>query len=154
MLLSLARRLGRYQWFARTLRVVLPPVDMAVGRITKGRVVALGLLPSLMITTIGRKSGRPRTQPLIYAPDGENFAVIGSNWGQPNHPAWSANLLAQPDAVVKVKGREVRVHAELVAGAERDRLWSMFVAMWPAYETYAIRAAHRSLRIFKLVPRP
>jgi deazaflavin-dependent oxidoreductase (nitroreductase family) len=154
MLLKLARRLGRYQWFAGTLRVVLPPVDMLVARLTKGRVVALGLLPSLILTTTGRKSGKPRVHPLVYAPDGETFAVIGSNWGQPNHPAWSGNLLASPDAVVEVKGQVVRVKAELATGAERDRLWAKFVAMWPAYETYAIRAARRELRIFKLVPRP
>jgi len=152
MLLKLAQRLGRYQWFAKFGRAVFVPADRFVARVTKGRVVALGVLPSLTLTTIGRKSGQPRTQPLVYVPDGENFAVIGSNWGQQHHPAWSGNLLANPDATVVVKGREIPVHAELAEGAERERLWSLLLLTWPAYTAYAERSGRR-LRIFKLVPR-
>ncbi len=54
-------------------------------------------LPAFLLTTTGRKTGRPRTQPLLYGRDGDAFVVVGSNWGQAHHPAWSGNLLANPD---------------------------------------------------------
>jgi deazaflavin-dependent oxidoreductase (nitroreductase family) len=148
---SLARRLGHAPWFARFGRFLVP-ADRLVGRLTRGRIVALGLLPSLMLTTTGRRSGRPRTTPLAYVTDGDRFAIIGSNWGQPNHPAWSGNLLAEPRATVEVGGRRIPVRATLVDGAERERLRALLVRAWPAYETYERRAAHRHLRIFRLDP--
>lgn len=151
--MSLVQRLGAYRWFARTARALVP-VDRFVARATKGRIVALGIAPSLIITTTGRKTGEPRTQPLTYARDGDGFAVIGSNWGQAAHPAWTANLLANPQAVVRVKGRTIAVEAVLTSGAERQRLLEMLLRTWPAYQVYAERAPHRELRVFRLTPRP
>ncbi|WBB56998.1 nitroreductase family deazaflavin-dependent oxidoreductase [Verrucosispora sp. WMMD573] len=148
---SLTRRVGRHRWFGATIRLLVP-VDRAVGRLTRGRVVALGLVPSLVITTTGRKSGRPRSNPLLYVPDGDGYVVVGSNWGQPHQPAWSLNLLAEPRAEVDVKGRRIPVRAEVATGVERDRLWRLLVDEWPAYETYVERAAGREIRIFRLVP--
>ena len=109
--------------------------------------------PILILTTTGRKSGQPRTQPLLYVRDGENFVVIGSNWGQQGHPAWSVNLLATPDAVVTLDGRELPVRGVLADGAERERLWQLLLTVWPAYQTYQERASNRVIRIFSLVPR-
>lgn len=149
---SVVQRLGSYRWFARTGRALVP-LDRFVTRVTKGRIIAYGFLPSLILTTVGRKSGQPREQPLGYIPDGGGFVVIGSNWGQAVHPAWSANLLAHSQAVVRIKGRDIPVDATLVTGAERDRLWALLLRVWPAYQTYAERAPHRTLRIFKLDPR-
>jgi deazaflavin-dependent oxidoreductase (nitroreductase family) len=148
---DLARRLGHRRWFARAGRVLVP-LDRILGRLTRGRVVALRMegLPGLLITTTGRKSGQQRTNPLLYTPDGDNFAVIGSNWGQQHHPAWSGNLLAHPDAVVTVGGEEIPVRARLVRGAERERLWASLLALWPAYQTYQERATGREIRIFLL----
>jgi deazaflavin-dependent oxidoreductase (nitroreductase family) len=151
--MSLVQRLGAYRWFARTARALVP-VDRFVARVTKGRIVALGMAPSLIITTTGRKTGEPRTQPLTYARDGDGFAVIGSNWGQAPHPAWTANLLANPQAVVRLKGRSIPVDAALTSGAERERLLGLLLRTWPAYQVYAERAPHRELRIFRLTPRP
>jgi deazaflavin-dependent oxidoreductase (nitroreductase family) len=148
---SLTRRVGRRRWFGATIRLLVP-VDRAVGRLTRGRVVAFGLVPSLVITTTGRKSGRPRSNPLLYSPDGDGYVVVGSNWGQAHQPAWSLNLLAEPRAEVDVKGRRIPVRAEVATGAERDRLWRLLVDEWPAYETYVERAAGREIRIFRLVP--
>jgi deazaflavin-dependent oxidoreductase (nitroreductase family) len=148
---SLARRLGHRSWFARMGRFLVP-ADRLVGRLTRGRIVALGLLPSLMLTTTGRRSGRPRMTPLAYVADGDGYAIIASNWGQPHHPAWSGNLLANPAATVEVGGRRIPVRATLVDGAERERLRALLVRAWPAYVTYEHRAAHRRLRIFRLAP--
>ena len=152
-LASLTRRLGHRAWFARLGRALVP-LDRLVGRLTGGRVVALGLVPSLLLTTTGRRSGRQRTTPLLYARDGDGFVVIGSNWGRPHHPAWSGNLLTDPRARVNAGGREVAVRATLVDGAERERLRGLLLELWPAYLTYEARAADRHLRIFRLDPAP
>ncbi|SCL51640.1 nitroreductase/quinone reductase family protein [Micromonospora yangpuensis] len=153
MMATLTRRLGHHRWFGAAVRLLVP-ADRLIGRLTSGRVVALGLLPSLIITTTGRRSGQPRSNPLLYVSDGDAYVVIGSNWGQPHQPAWSLNLLAQPAAEVAVGGRRFPVHAALATGAERDRLWRLLVAEWPAYQTYVQRAGGREIRIFRLTPIP
>ncbi|MBE1487903.1 nitroreductase family deazaflavin-dependent oxidoreductase [Plantactinospora soyae] len=147
----LVRRLGHRRWFA-ACTPLLVPADRLVARLTRGRVVALGLLPSLLITTTGRRSGQPRANPLLYVPDGDGYVVIGSNWGRPEQPAWALNLLAEPAATVTVAGNRIPVRAQLVEGAERDRLWQLLVAEWPAYQTYVSRAGGRDIRIFRLDP--
>jgi deazaflavin-dependent oxidoreductase (nitroreductase family) len=150
---TLLRRLGSKRWFATTGRL-LTPVDRRIHQLTGGRWSVTGSkqLPSLLITTTGRKSGLPRTQPLLYVIDGDAYVVIGSNWGQAHHPAWTANLLAHPAARLTVDGREVDVRASLATGAERERLWQLLLTVWPPYATYARRAENREIRIFRLAP--
>ncbi|HEY2794852.1 MAG TPA: nitroreductase/quinone reductase family protein [Micromonosporaceae bacterium] len=145
------RKLGHTRWFARVGRALVP-VDRALGKLTRGRYVAFGMrdVPSLLITTIGRTSGLARTNPLLYVPDGDAFAVVGSNWGQDRQPAWALNLIAHPDAVVTLKGAEISVRATLASGVERDRLWDLLLTMWPAYATYQARAANRDIMVFRL----
>jgi deazaflavin-dependent oxidoreductase (nitroreductase family) len=148
------RSLGHRAWFAVFLRRVVVPVDAVLGRLTRGRLVAFGsrTFPSLMLTTVGRRSGEPRTVPLLYARDGDAYVVIGSNFGQTHQPAWSGNLLAHPAAEVTAGGRTIPVVARLATGAERDRLFAILVAIWPAYRTYEIRSGGRDMRIFRLEP--
>jgi deazaflavin-dependent oxidoreductase (nitroreductase family) len=150
---ALLRRLGTYRWFAALGRR-LAPLDRRLYRLTGGRWSVIGRheLPTLLITTTGRRSGLPRTQPLLYARDGDGYIVIGSNWGQAHHPAWSANLLARPAARVTLGDREFDVSATLATGAERDRLWQLLQRVWPGYAAYAERAEGREIRIFRLVP--
>jgi deazaflavin-dependent oxidoreductase (nitroreductase family) len=132
----------------------LVPLDRELGRLTRGRFVALGLreLPVLVLTTTGRRTGQPRSSPLLYVPDGDAYVVVGSNWGQAAQPAWSGNLLANPEATVTVRGRRIVVRASHATGAERDRLFAKLVATWPAYRTYEQRAGDREIRVFRLVP--
>lgn len=150
---GLVRRLGHHRWFA-ACTPLLVPADRLVARLTRGRVVALGLVPSLLLTTTGRRSGQPRDNPLLYVPDGDAYVVTGSNWGSTRQPNWALNLLAQPEATVTVGGTRVRVRARRVEGAERDRLWGLLVAQWPAYRTYLRRAGGREIHVFRLEPRP
>lgn len=150
-LLSIAQRLGKYSWFPR-MRGVIVPVDRLIVRITNGKVVALGVAPSLTLTTIGRKSGLPRTQPLLYLSYGEQIVLVGSNWGGPHHPAWTANLIANPEATVRINGRDVRATARLVTGEERDHIWRLALRIWPAFDVYAARCAPRQIRVFCLTP--
>ena len=149
---QMLQRLGHQRWFAALGRAMVP-VDRWIQRVTRGRLTVVGRhgLPALLLTTTGRRSGEPRTQPLLYAPDGDGYVVVGSNWGQPHHPAWSANLLANPSATVTVNGTVTPVRATLATGPERERLWALLLAQWPAYETYRQRAG-RDLRVFRLTP--
>lgn len=148
----LVRRLGSKRWFIG-LGKALVPMDRYVSRLTRGRVSVLGILglPSCTITTTGRSSGQPRRQPLLYVPDGDGYVLVGSNWGGQVHPGWSANLLANPDALLEVRGRRIPVRASLAKGAERDRLWKLVLPVWPAYQNYAA-GTERTIRLFRLVP--
>jgi deazaflavin-dependent oxidoreductase (nitroreductase family) len=151
---NVIRLLGHRPWFATVGRAAVP-VDRWLQQRTGGRVNILGriALPTLLLTTTGRKSGEPRTVPLIYAHDGDSFVVTASNWGQSHHPAWSANLLADADAVVALPGgRDVPVRAVLAEGAERERVWSLVTTVWPAYDTYVERSG-RDIRVFVLTPK-
>jgi deazaflavin-dependent oxidoreductase (nitroreductase family) len=149
------KRLGHQRWLAVVGRRFVP-LDRWLLRHGRWRSVApsrLALPPSLLLTTTGRRSGQPRSQPLLYAVDGDGWVVIGSNWGQTRHPGWSANLLADPAAEIILDGASIPVRARLVTGTERDRLWQLLLPRWPAYRSYEQRAGGRDLRIFRLARR-
>lgn len=149
-LTSAVRRLGRTRWFARVGRAV-SSLDGRLQKATDGRWSVLGRpsLPQLVLTTTGRVSGRPRDAVLLYATCDEGWVVIGSNWGQQHHPAWSGNLLADPRARVTIGGVTTDVVARLTSDEERLELLPALLAVWPAYETYAERSG-RELRVFVL----
>ena len=106
----------------------------------------------LQLTTTGRISGRPRETTLVFHPDGRDLIVVASNWGQARHPAWSANLLGEPCAVIDVKGQPSRpVRARLASAADKARLWPALVAAFPPYQEFARRSG-RELRVFILTP--
>ncbi len=139
---SLLRRLGRTRAFARLGRAT-SRLDRRIQRATDGRWSVLGrpTLPQLVLTTTGRRSGEPRDAVLLYVRDGGDYVVIGSNWGQQHHPAWSLNLLADPRARVSVGGRTLDVVARLATDDDRTRLLDSLRAVWPGYDDYATRSA-------------
>ena len=92
--------------------------------------------PILLLTTTGRRTGRPRTWPLTYLPEGERLIVIASNGGQPNHPAWYLNLRANPHVTVQLGEPTRAMIAQRTEGDERARLWSRVVEEYPAYAEY------------------
>jgi deazaflavin-dependent oxidoreductase (nitroreductase family) len=149
-LTRLAHWLGRYPVLMRVRPVVLP-VDRWLHRVSRGRVSLVGLagMPSLRLITTGRKSGQTRTNDLLYTPYGDDYVVIGSGWGQPKHPGWTANLLADPTATIIVRGRAIDVTARLATGDERARIWALAVRNWPGY-TMEHRIADREFRVFVL----
>ena len=144
------RRLGRTRWFARLGRAT-SGLDRWLHTRSRGRLSVLGrpTLPHLVLTTTGRTSGQPREAVLLYAVDGDGWVVIGSNWGQERHPAWSGNLLADPHATVTVAGVATPVVATLADADERARLLPTLLAVWPGYDDYAGRT-DRELRVFRL----
>ncbi|WP_433730462.1 nitroreductase family deazaflavin-dependent oxidoreductase [Nocardia sp. CA-129566] len=128
----------------------ITPLDRAVLERTDAKYTVLGPIgaPVILLTTIGRKSGQPRTQPLLYVHDGDTLYVIGSNFGQEKHPAWSANLLANPKATVAIAGQRLPVRADLVETG-KDAIFARFVEVTGAYDAYRSRTT-RDLRIFAL----
>ena len=132
---------------------IMPPLERAWAVLSRGRIPLSGLgVPSLVLHTIGAKSGEPRDTVLMFCPDGEDMLVTGSNFARENHPAWTANLLTHPDATVSIHGRRVPVRATLVADDEREETWRLLEENWPGYRGYE-RTAGRKLRIFRLVPK-
>ncbi len=148
----LAIRVGRISWFPRFLPQIVR-LDLLVRRLTAGRISLLTFagLPELFLTVPGRRSGLPRTTPLLCAPHEGGWVVAGSNWGQPKPPAWVFNLAAAETATVEYKGREHVVVPRKVEGEERAELWRVLNATWPNYERYAERV-DREIQVFRLTP--
>ena len=90
----------------------------------------------LLLSTKGRRSGQQRTTPLIHRIDGDRWIVVASKGGAPENPSWYENLLADPEATIQVTDQEIPVLASTAQGAERARLWSSMVEVWPAYDDY------------------
>jgi deazaflavin-dependent oxidoreductase (nitroreductase family) len=132
---------------------LLPPVEDLLQRLTGGRVQLSALLvPSLVLHTTGAKSGALREVPLMYTPDGQGRAIVaGTNFAGSRHPAWTANLLAHPDAEITVRGHRIAVHASLVPDEERDAAWARIESQWPGYRNYE-RESGRTVRLFRLQP--
>jgi deazaflavin-dependent oxidoreductase (nitroreductase family) len=99
----------------------------------------IGDVPILLLTTEGRRSGRPRTVPVMYVP-GTEPVLVASNGGSPSHPSWYLNLRAEPRAAIEIEGRREEVVARTVSGEEREPLWRQAVAIYPAYASYQRRA--------------
>ena len=96
-------------------------------------------VPTLLLTTTGRKSGLQRTTPLIFGQDGDDFLVVASVGGGPKHPAWYLNLQSDPGAEIQVKGEHFRVNARAAEDAEKPRLWKRVTDVWPNYDVYQTR---------------
>ncbi len=95
-----------------------------------------GKVPTLLLTTIGRKSGKPLTLPLIFGRAGDDYVVVASKGGAPNHPAWYLNLAANPDVEVQVRADKFRARAHTAAGQERKQLWEKMVGIYAPYMQY------------------
>ncbi|MFD7504057.1 nitroreductase family deazaflavin-dependent oxidoreductase [Streptomyces sp. NPDC059850] len=151
----LVQKVSSGRTFARLAPHVVPALDRAVHRLTRGRVLpSARMLPGVILTARGAKSGLPRRTPLACMPQEDGgWLLVGSNFGRPGHPAWTANLLRHPDAEISWQGRDIRVRARLLEGPERDRAWSAVVAFWPPYASYQARVS-RQIRLFRLEPAP
>jgi deazaflavin-dependent oxidoreductase (nitroreductase family) len=134
-------------WVVRTLT----PLDRYVIARSHGRYTALGPLgaPTMLLTTTGAVSGQSRTTPLLFARDGDDVLVAGSNFGQSHHPAWSKNLIVHPDAIATVAGKEVPVTAELLTGDEARAGFDKMIEVVPVYAEYKNRT-DRAIRVFRL----
>jgi deazaflavin-dependent oxidoreductase (nitroreductase family) len=128
-------------------------LNVPVYRLTRGRVMGkIGRAPVLLLTSIGRRSGQPRTAPVLFLADGERVVVIGSNAGNSKAPAWSHNLKGNPDAEVQIKGERRLVRARVAEGEERAELWRKMNEQYAGFEDYDERTS-RDIAVFVLDPR-
>jgi len=141
-------------WFSQVAPKLLPPLDRTLHRLTGGRsIVGRLLVPSLVLTTTGRRSGVPRDAPLACMPADGGWYVVGSNFGRTHHPAWTGNLIATPAAKVSFQGRTTEVVARQLSEEGRAEVWPDLVAVWPLYDAYEERSG-RDIRVFHLTPDP
>ena len=90
----------------------------------------------LLLTTTGRNSGKSYTTPLIYQRHGDDFLVVASKGGDPEHPQWFNNLVAHPEVEVQVKGDRFRARARTATDAEKPEMWRTMAQTWPDYDNY------------------
>ena len=93
-------------------------------------------VPTLALTTIGRKTGTPRRTMLIYGRDGDRYLLVASQGGAPQHPQWYQNLAAQPEVGVQVRAERFTARARTATPEEKARLWPTMTALWPAFDEY------------------
>ena len=130
-------------------------LDRPLYRASKGKYTVAALiagLPILMLTTVGAKSGKRRTVPVLGLPTSEGLAVIASNFGQERNPAWFHNLSKDPRAQVGVGERVREVRAIEVEGERRARIWQDGLKIYPGFSQYERRASHRRIHVFVLEP--
>src|SRR6476661_8507514 len=140
LLTPLAVRIGSISWMPKLLPQIVA-VDKTLHRLTGGRVTILDVagLPNLTLTVVGRKSGIPRSTPLLCVPDGDTWLVAGSYFGGPDMPLWVGNLRAAGEAEVVVRGHSVGVTATELTGDDRAAAWRVMLRTWPNFATYEER---------------
>jgi len=108
--------------------------------------------PLLLLNSLGARSGQPRTTPLVYNKDGDNYVIFASKAGLDTHPAWYYNLVAHPQASsIEIAGKTIKVQARLANAEERQRLFQLQVALMPAFGEYQ-QKTQREIPVFILTP--
>ncbi len=150
-----------FQWwsskphFAKFMPHVIPHLDRAVSRMTGGKTTLTRMLmPMVMLFHLGAKTGKERETPLAAFPYEGGWIVIGSNFGREKHPAWSGNLIANPDAEADAGKGRVPVNAVLLEGEARQKAWDHVLTRWSTFSSYDERTPNREIRVFHLQPKP
>ncbi|MFV9634527.1 nitroreductase family deazaflavin-dependent oxidoreductase [Mycobacterium neumannii] len=136
--------LGPSRWFLRRIGWRL---DRAVINLTNGRVSMSLVMPEVLLTHTGAKTGRQRSTPLTYFTDAGRVIVIASNYGGDRHPAWFHNVKANPRVTLAARGYRGTFIGEEVTGAERDRLFDLAKQFVPNYADYEKRAGKRRIPV-------
>jgi proline iminopeptidase len=109
-------------------------------------------VPSLLLTTTGRKSGEKFLFPLFYGKSGNSYIIVASKGGAPDHPGWYKNILANPEVEIQVGTQKLKVRARTASGEERAKLWKLANEFWPPYNDYQAKAPHREIPVVVLDP--
>jgi deazaflavin-dependent oxidoreductase (nitroreductase family) len=149
-----ARNPAAYRWLVLPGRPIAEGLESLLRFASSGRIGVLDLtgLPSVQVTTSGRKTGLARTATVQYVPAGDGLIVVGSNWGRARHPSWSANLKATQRVTVRRRGHRFVAKVGLLTGEERDKAWATVLAHWPNHQIAQDRAGGRQFRLFLLTP--
>jgi deazaflavin-dependent oxidoreductase (nitroreductase family) len=129
----------------------LSPFGVWLMRRTRGSLAARYKVHALVLTTVGRRTGRSRDVVLQFFPDGDSFVVVATNDGGRAHPAWYLNLMASGGGQVEIAGRRIGVVANELAGETAAGWWARILSLAPEYERYT-RAAGRSFPVVRLTP--
>ena len=153
LLTPIAVKVGSIPWLPRFLPQIMW-VDNLIRRVTRGRLTLLDIagLPNLVLTVRGRKSGIPRSMPLLCVPDDRDILIAGSNFGGAKEPVWVKNVEATPEVRVHFRRREMPMVVRRLEGDERAAAWSLMVETWPNFLMYEKRTA-RTIKLFRLTPR-
>ena len=153
LLTPVAVQIGSISWMPKLLPQIVF-VDKLIQSGTRGKLTILDVagLPNLMLTVTGRKSGLPRSTPLLCVPytDGA-ILVAGSYFGGPKEPLWVKNMEANPDVTVRFKGKTSQRRARLLEGDERAAAWQAMLGVWPNFAMYE-RRTEREIKVFELTP--
>lgn len=131
---------------------LLPSIDRLIFRLSRGRQTAASAIagiPMIMVTVKGARSGKTRLTPLLGTPDGGNYIITGSNFGQKHHPAWVYNLRMNPNVTISVDGTSAHFIAREVTGQEREQCWQKALKYYSGYNAYRQRAG-REIAVFVL----
>jgi len=129
-------------------------IDLPISHLTKGKFIPSAnwnVMPIIYLTTIGAKSGIPRSNPVLCIPEGKNLILVGSNWGNSKNPGWVYNLRVHPQTQVRKAKLVKGFRARELGGDERKVAWQKAVRFYPPYVSYE-RRSRRSLPIFLLEP--
>jgi len=134
------------------LRKLITDGNVWLLRISKGKIGNSFLgVPVLLMTTVGRKSGIERTQPLYYLEDGGRVILVASNAGTESDPAWLLNMQAKPNVLVNINGLENRMSGHVATAEEKSELWPKLTAMFPKWQMMEDRS-ERSFKVAILKP--
>jgi deazaflavin-dependent oxidoreductase (nitroreductase family) len=136
-------------WYVKR---IAPSLDLALDRLTGGRLASLPVVSVVLLKHRGARSGLPRVTPLIYFTDGDDVVLMASNYGGPRHPAWYHNVKAHPEVRLRARGREGPYLARVATGAEHERLWAMAKRFTRVYADYERRADGRAIQVVVCSP--
>lgn len=131
---------------------VAPHLDRALLRLSGGRFTSSGRSRVGLLKVRGVKSGIERHTPLVYTRDGDHLLLVASRGGDPRHPAWYRNVVANPDVKFAIEGEERAYQARTAEGNERERLWPLVVGRYSGYAVYQQRAGSREIPVVILEP--
>jgi deazaflavin-dependent oxidoreductase (nitroreductase family) len=142
LLTPVAVRIGAVSWMPKLLPQIVW-MDTHLQKASKGRVTLLDIagLPNLALTVPGRKSGIPRTTPLLCVPHDGGWLIAGSYFGGPQVPLWVNNLRASERARIRSGREDVEVTWRELEGEERARIWQVMLDVWPNYAKYEERTS-------------
>lgn len=146
--------IGSWAWVPRYLAQITA-IDKFIQRKTQGSwsLLRIAGLPGVLLTVPGRKSGVPRSTPLLCTPYGDGVLIAGSNFGGPKLPVWVGNLRAADRATIHFEGADREVVAVELAGQDRAEAWAAMLKTWPNYRLYEERIADgRTIPVFWLRP--
>ena len=127
-------------------------IDPPMLRLTGGRFSTGVFFPVVLLTARGRKSGRPRTVPLVYFTQDDEVILTASSFGRPKHPNWYLNVKANPEVELHSGGARRRYLARETSGEERDRLFALAERLYAGYGLYASRTGGRTIPVLALRP--